>query len=444
MKKHSSDYNSTVLLPSYLKTHIPAEWNTVILQDLVTSHNSGVFKNREHYGSGENIVGVSDLYDHDKIDGQIFRLVELSEEEKKNHILDEGDLIYGESSLVKSGIGKSLYVSKRGAGTIFAWHTRRFKLNKQALPSFIYYMLDSPLIRKSIIARSTTTVITGITTKEYFGTKIPLPSLPEQKRIATIFSNLDDVLSQVKKLIEQTTYFKKNLMQKLLIEGIGHSKFKTVRLGLRFLEFNIPESWEIKNLKKIISDVKGGAPLKPRDFVDKGFPVLHKGDIKQKDIIEISNINPYCTSEFAEKHSESIIDKSFLVVTLRDLVPSGPTIGLIAHSKGDYLLAQGVYGFHYDKKKLDSNYLVHISNSNFYRRYMKSIAVGSTQIHIRTPEFFNILLPIPNLKEQQKISSILSNLDSKINTLELKKTQYAILKKRLMDKLLTGQIRVKL
>ena len=46
-------------------------------------------------------------------------------------------------------------------------------------------------------------------------------------------------------------------------------------------------------------------------------------------------------------------------------------------------------------------------------------------------------------KIQQKISSILSSVDDKISELQIKKTSLESLKKGLMQKLLTGQIRVK-
>jgi len=156
------------LRPRYIELKIPEDWDLIELSDIVTEHNSGIFKNKEHYGSGNNIVGVSDLYNNTKIDGQIFSQVELTEEEKKDHILEEGDLIYGESSLVKTGIGKTLYVTKKGVGTIFAWHTRRFKISKKVFPIFIYYALDNQLIRTSLISRSTTTALTGITTRDFF------------------------------------------------------------------------------------------------------------------------------------------------------------------------------------------------------------------------------------------------------------------------------------
>src|SRR5215204_4768702 len=166
--------------------------------------------------------------------------------------------------------------------------------------------------------------------------------------------------------------------------------YKFVQLGLPFLHLEIPLEWTLEKLNNFVLDVRGGAPLEPKDFTNDGFPVLHKGDIKHNDVIEIEDTNPYCSKVFAEKEKRSIIDKTFLVVTLRDLVPTGPNIGLIAHSQGTYLLAQGAYGFRCDMKKINSQYLVQLSNSYFYRRYMKGISVGSTQIHIRTPEFLDI------------------------------------------------------
>ncbi len=444
MERQFSKFVTASLEPRYIKSKIPEDWKVVRLNDIVKTHNSGIFKNKEFYGEGENIVGVSDLYNHTKIDGQIFRRVQLTKEEKKGHILEEGDLIYGESSLVRTGIGKSLVVTKNGAGTIFAWHTRRFKINSVSSPSFIYYMLDSEKIRNSIISRSTTTALTGITTVDYFKTKIPFPKKEEQQKIASILLNIDSLLNHTQKEIEQIQKVKKSLIQNIMIRGIGHTKFKKVTLGLRFMEITIPESWNLSLVSDFIYDIKGGSPLTPNDFTENGFPVLHKGDIKPNDVLDIGKTNPFCDPKFAEDHTSSIIDNSFLVVTLRDLVPSGPTIGLIAHSNGDYLLAQGAYGFHFDKKKIDSKYLVQLSNTEFYRKYMKSIFVGSTQIHIRTPEFLKVKLPLPPLVEQQKISSIISNIDSQIQKQQECKSKLEKLKKGLMQKLLTGQIRVKI
>ena len=113
--------------------HQPREWLTTKLGKIVESHNSGIYKKKELYGSGVNIVGVSQLYDSLFIDGQEYKKVPLDTDEIEKHTLDENDLLYGESSLVRSGIARTVCVTKNGAGTAFAWHTRRLKINQKRL-----------------------------------------------------------------------------------------------------------------------------------------------------------------------------------------------------------------------------------------------------------------------------------------------------------------------
>ena len=52
-------------------------------------------------------------------------------------------------------------------------------------------------------------------------------------------------------------------------------------------------------------------------------------------------------------------------------------------------------------------------------------------------------IPLPPISEQKQIAEILSNIDSQINEEKLNKKNLELLKKGLMQKLLTGQIRVR-
>jgi len=194
-----------------------------------------------------------------------------------------------------------------------------------------------------------------------------------------------------------------------------------VKSGYKLVEWlfrkqiEIPEHWNRYQLKEILSKVIGGTPLKPEDFVEEGFPVLHKGDIQPNNVIEISDINPFCSNKFAQDYKDHIIDNSYMVVTLRDLVPSGPTIGLIAQSDGTYLLAQGAYGFTANEEKFNPNFIIQLSNSPIYKNYIKSLSVGSTQIHVRTPVFLKMQFWLPPILEQNKIAEILTKVDNLIN-----------------------------
>lgn len=196
---------------------IPNEWIIRPLQNVILSHQAGIYKNRELFGSGSNIVGVSDLYRETSINGQEFRRVPLSEIEQQTFTLKEGDLIYGESSLVLDGIAQTLWVTKRGEGTAFSWHTRRLSLRKESIDSqYLYYQLGSVPARRRIMAVANQTALTGITTKGFFGISILLPPVSEQKKIAGIFAQVDSMLQMERSVIEKASMIKQGLMHDLL------------------------------------------------------------------------------------------------------------------------------------------------------------------------------------------------------------------------------------
>ena len=204
------------------------------------------------------------------------------------------------------------------------------------------------------------------------------------------------------------------------------------------------KGWKQIKIKNIIQDTRNGAAFKPKDFVEFGFPVIHKGDVRSNGVIDQSSRNSrYIIEAAAENFKFSIIDHSFLVVSLRDLVPAAPQLGLICRlpEGGKAALAQGTYGFQIKEDKVTNEYLIHLSNSDWYRRLMKIKAVGSTQVHLRSSEFFQLDLPIPPLPEQQKIAKILSTWDEAIEKLEKLIDAKKRRKKGLMQQLLTGKKR---
>ncbi len=99
--------------------------------------------------------------------------------------------------------------------------------------------------------------------------KIPFPPLPEQQKISSILSKVDEQIEQTEQIIEKTELLKKGLMQKLLTKGIGHTKFKKTELG------EIPEEWEIVELEKCVREtIKDGTHSTPKYVDDRNSLTL--------------------------------------------------------------------------------------------------------------------------------------------------------------------------
>lgn len=206
--------------PDYRQTEvgvIPMDWEVRELRSLTRSHNSGIYKSQALYGQGYNIVGVSDLYGIDKVDGQSFAYVPLSEHECIKHTLRSNDLLYGESSLVREGIARTVYVTERGEGTAFAWHTRRYSVERRMLlSSYLYYYLQSRAARGHMVRQCIQTAITGINTVAYFACPILVPPIAEQEAIAAILSDMDAEVAALEAKLAKARQLKQGMMQELL------------------------------------------------------------------------------------------------------------------------------------------------------------------------------------------------------------------------------------
>jgi type I restriction enzyme S subunit len=206
----------------------------------------------------------------------------------------------------------------------------------------------------------------------------------------------------------------------------------------------IPVGWEVLPIGELVSDLRGGAALKPSDFSRVGVKVLPKGGVGRTGWLTIHDEDiQFCTRIYADAHRQNQVDQNYTIVVLRDLVPSGPSIGLIVQIRypETFVLAQGVYGFKTDRKA-DSRYLVQVSHTNWYRRLMNQIMVGSTQVHITNTAFKNARLPVPALHEQQAIANALCDVDELLAGLDHLIAKKRDIKQAAMQQLLTGQTRL--
>ncbi|MES3008232.1 MAG: restriction endonuclease subunit S [Pseudomonadota bacterium] len=218
-----------------------------------------------------------------------------------------------------------------------------------------------------------------------------------------------------------------------------------VRAGYKQTEVGvIPEEWEVVSLSEFVTEFRGGAPLKPSDFTNSGVKVLPKGGVGRTGWLKIEARDiQFCSHGYADAHRNNQVDKGHTIVVLRDLVPSGPSIGLIVqiNDAETYVLAQGVYGFKVNEEA-DPRFLTQLSNTRWYRRLMNSIMVGSTQVHITNTAFKRVKIPLPNLPEQRAIAAALSDVDGLLGGLDRLIAKKRDLKQAAMQQLLTGQTRL--
>ena len=89
-----------------------------------------------------------------------------------------------------------------------------------------------------------------------------------------------------------------------------------------------------------------------------------------------------------------------------------------------------------------TQYFYQYLTSTMTKKQFKIFTSGSTRISLGIQNLRKLLVLIPLLEEQKQIAEILSTVDNKLENLKEKKQYFEELKKGLMQKLLTGEVRV--
>ncbi|WP_349822903.1 restriction endonuclease subunit S [Coprococcus sp. RTP21428st1_C9_RTP21428_210409] len=406
-------------------------WEQRKLGDVVIDHNAGIYISKEDYGKGTNVIGVGNIYDSDIFDGEIYRLGPVNDDK---FILEENDIIYGESSIVPEGIARTVCIGKNGAGSAFAWHTRRVKLDKNVVNSHVAtlelnYLHD---IRKYLVSVSTQTALTGMTTDGYFGATLTLPSIQEQQKISDYFKQLDHLITLHQRKYDKLVVIKKSMLEKMFPKD-GQTKPE-----IRFSGFT--DDWEQRKLGDILVSLQNNtlsrADLSNKDGVAKN---VHYGDILIKfgEVLDVSKESlPMISDEgVLTKYKSSYLQNGDVIVADTSEDSTVGKCSEIAGLNGE-IVVSGLHTIPYRPvEQFASGYLGYYLNSSAYHSQLIPLMQGIKVTSISKSAVHDTDIIYPKAKEEQsKIGKYFQSLDHLITLHQrelekLKKIKLSMLEK---------------
>ena len=163
----------------------------------------------------------------------------------------------------KGSVGKVTYAEQGGwpiDTTVF--YTEIIKPKKLNLRFFFYALKNSNLERWTI-----TTSIPGINRDDIYKTKIPLPPIDEQRRIAAILDQADAIRRKRQQAIALTD----ELLRSTFLEMFGDPVIN-------------PKGWEEVTVNDIVSAVRDGPHVSPK-YSQEGIPILSSRNIRPGKLI---------------------------------------------------------------------------------------------------------------------------------------------------------------
>lgn len=341
-------------------------------------------------------------------------------EELYSKWMTKGDLEIGDLVLTTEAPAGNVVVINDNKKYILSQRVIGLKPDKRVIDSnYLMYFFMSNYFKNYLQGYGTGTTVTGISQKNLEFLKIIAPPLEEQQKIAEILSSVDATIEKTEQVIAKTEEVKKGLMQQLLTKGIGHTEFKQTEIG------EIPVEWEIKNLVEVAVLTMGQSPSSEDCNEDGQGLVFFQGCSEFGDKYPIPK--KYCTNP------RKRASKGDILISVR--APVGDLN--IAHI--ECAIGRGLAAI--DPINIDRDYLFYYFK--LYKDQWQRIQQGSTFSAINKNDLESLLVPCPPKDEQMLIVSKLLTLDKKLEIETEQLDSLQILKKGLMQQLLTGQVRVK-
>lgn len=400
---------------------IPKEWDVSKLKDIASKVNE---KNKE------NLVEI--VFSNSAVNGVVLQQEFFNKDiaNKNNistyYIVKQNDFIYNPRISVTAPCGPINRNRTNLTGvvsplyTVFTIDNRKLNLDyiEHFFKSSMWYFYMHQIANYGARADRM-----NITNYDFFNMPILIPTISEQEKIAEILSTWDLAIEKQEQLIEKKKEFKKGLMQRLLSGEV------------RFKEFD--DKWKIISLGSIFDRVTDKNNVGVTNVLTIS---AQNGLVNQEEYFNKSVSSKDLSGYYLLKKGDFAYNKSY-----SNGYPLGAIKRLNDYEDG---VVSPLYICFRAKEKISTCFYEQYFESGFLNKEIFKIAQEGARNHgllnVSVTEFFkDIKIAKPSLEEQNKIAEVLIEADKEIELLEKELEVLKLQKKGLMQRLLTGEVRVK-
>jgi len=256
-----------------------------------------------------------------------------------------------------------------------------------------------------------------------------VPPLDEQRRIAEVLRSVDEAIAYSKMAVNQASHAVAGMLQRLFVEGIGHTTFKEGHSSL------IPSSWEEQALGDLSATPITYGVVQPGPNVPNGVPFVRGGDFPDGKI-EVGSLRTI-GYDVANQYRRTQLRGGEIVVSLVGypgacaIVPDSLAGANIARQAALIRPRNGIV----------ASYLYQFLRSPVGQARLKRETIGSAQQVINLRDLKAVTVAVPPQPEQEQIAAILSDLDAFVELETANLDKLKSLKSSFAIDLLSGRVR---
>ena len=260
--------------------------------------------------------------------------------------------------------------------------------NEKSNTSFLHYLF----LKMNLGQYSDQSAQPGLAVNKLLKLEVSLPPISEQKKIAKLLSLLDERIATQNKIIEKLQSLIKGLNDSLYAQYGNEFKTSFAKLGTSY---------------------SGLSGKSAQDF-GSGKPFITYLNVYSNNVINEKDFQ-YVAIKDGEK--QNVAEYGDVLFTLSSETPEEVGIGSVYLGKEKVYLNSFCFGIHITNAEIVfPPYLSYYVSSTAFRKFIYPYAQGSTRFNLCKADFEKASIKLPTLENQKRIYSILSRIDSKIET----------------------------
>lgn len=296
------------------------------------------------------------------------------------------------------------------------------QLEKSVEPEFLFYALT--ILQEKLHAAATHGgTFVNLTTTGFGDFTLALPPIYEQLAIAEALSDIDALLDSLDRLIAKKRDIKQAAKQQLLT---GKTRLP-----------GFDGEWEVEKLGNcLLKRPNYGINAPAVSYLDR-LPSY----IRITDITENGRYVP------SPKVSVNSVNASQYFLSDGDVLfaRTGASVGktyLYNPQDGPLVFAGFLIRVQPNKEVLIPGFLAAFTSTENYWSWVRLMSMRSGQPGINGNEYAQLTIPLPPIKEQIAITTLLSDMDAELEALEQRREKTRAIKQGMMQELLTGRTRL--
>jgi type I restriction enzyme S subunit len=354
--------------------------------------------------------------------------------------LAEGDFLFGMSG----SLDNYAWVRKQDGRCYLNQRVGCLKAKANADSLFASYCYLSETVKREIVGLAAGAAQLNISSSQLEAISIPIPPLPEQQKIATILSSVDNVIETTRAQIGKLKDLKAGMMQALLTKGIGsggvpHTEFKDSPLG------RIPLGWNCLPLESLLESNKYplrsgpfGSSLLKQDLVPEGVPYLGIDNVHVEHFK--SDYKRFISDDKFNKFQRYQVFPGDVMITIMGTV--GRTC-VVPINIGKVISSKHVWTMTFNQNKYVPELACwQLNFAPWVKKHFMDNTQGGVMDSISSTTIKSTFLPVPPMEEQIEIAATYKSIMNRVSKTNAKLNALETFKKALMQDLLTGKVRV--